>query len=168
MAALFPGRQYTPDRPLLYFAREVFLAHGWSVEEVWWDAEDLITDESLQARVKRELEQVADRDPVVLGKSVGTLAVPLVSELNLPAIWLTPLFDRPELVSALNSVKSKTLLVGGTDDEFWDSAVAKATGLQILELPGGDHNLEIAGNPLASVRFLSELLMTIESFVKDL
>ncbi len=35
---VLPGRQYTPDRPLLDFATQAALAHGWDVRQVWWEA----------------------------------------------------------------------------------------------------------------------------------
>jgi len=35
---VLPGRQYTPDAPLLFFATQAVLARGWDVRQVWWDA----------------------------------------------------------------------------------------------------------------------------------
>lgn len=34
---VLPGVRYTPARPLLHYARSVALAHGWTVQEVWWE-----------------------------------------------------------------------------------------------------------------------------------
>jgi hypothetical protein len=168
VALLLPGRQYSTDRPLLYYSRAVLVAHGWSVEEVWWTPEDLLSELAVQKRIAYELEKVADQDPLVVGKSLGTLALPLVAQRGWPAIWLTPLLDRPELVLALKAVTGKTLLVGGTADEVWVSSVANASGLQVLEMQGADHGLEIPGDPLASVGLLHELLSTMNSFVESL
>lgn len=64
--------------------------------------------------------------------------------------------------------EGKTLLAGGTADASWNSTVAKASGQQVLEMPGADHGLEIPGNPLASVGLLSELVVTITLFIESL
>lgn len=168
VALLLPGRMYTTDRPVLYFAGQVLLAQGWSVEEVWWKPEDLISEEAVIKRVKEELDSVASSSPLVVGKSLGSLALPMVAERGWPAIWLTPLLDRPDLVAALETITAKTLLVGGTADEVWDSKVAKASGVQVLEMPGADHGLEIPGNPSASVELLKELVDTMTVFIKSL
>ena len=37
LCVVLPGRAYTPDGPLLFFAAQVALAHGWDVRQVWWD-----------------------------------------------------------------------------------------------------------------------------------
>lgn len=168
VAILLPGRNYSPNHPVLYYARGVLLVQGWSVEEVWWNPEDLISEEAVIRRVKAVLDKVADSNPLVVGKSLGSLALPLVAQRGWPAIWLTPLLNSPGLIAALKSGTSKTLLVGGTADDYWNSTVAKASGQQVLEMPGADHGLEIPGNPLASVVLLSELVATMTLFIESL
>lgn len=167
-AVLLPGRGYSPNHPVLYYAREVLLVQGWSVKEIYWSPDDLISEEALIERAKAALDEVVDNNPLVLGKSLGSLVLPWVVQQGWPTIWLTPLLNRPELIAALKNVTSKTLLVGGTADVTWDSNVAKAGGQQVLEMPGADHGLEIPGNPLASIALLSELVETITLFVKNL
>lgn len=168
VAVLLPGATYSPNHPVLYYAREVLRAQGWSVEEVWWNPEDLASEEALISKAKAAFERVADSNPLIVGKSIGSLALPLVAQRGWPAIWLTPLLNRPELLDALKIVTSKTLLVGGTADDFWNSAVATASGQQVLEMPGADHGLEIPGDPLASVGLLRELVATMKVFVESL
>ncbi len=167
-AVLLPGRFYTPNHPLLYFARDVLLAQGWSVEEVWWNPEDLASDEAVKRRVEAVLDGVASSASLVVGKSLGSLAMPSVVKRGLPAIWLTPLFNRPELVAASKNIVAKTLLVGGTADDSWNGNIARASGQQVLELPGADHGLAVPGNPLASVGLLTELVATMTQFVESI
>ena len=167
-ALLLPGVNYSPNHPLLYYAQKVLLAQGWSVEEVWWNPEDLSSEEAVIRKASAALDKVADHNPLVIGKSIGSLALPLVAQLGWPAIWLTPLLHRPALIVALKSATNKTLLVGGTADDTWNSATAKASGWQVLEMPGADHSLEIPGDPLASTKLLSDLVATMESFVESL
>lgn len=175
VAVILPGANYTPNHPLLYYSRQVLLAHGWSVEEVWWSSDDLEEFQRLGwaatgviQTAKAALDKVADRNPLVIGKSLGTLALPLVSKRGWPAIWLTPLLTRPELVDALESTTGKTLLVGGTADDYWDGTLARSSGHQVLEMQGAHHGLEIAGDPSASVRLLGELVAAMEIFVETL
>ena len=111
---------------------------------------------------------VADQNPLVVGKLLGSLALPLVAKLSWPAIWLTPLLNRPELIAALKIVTSKTLLVGGTAEDRWNSAVATASGQQVLTMSGADHDLQIPGVPLASIGLLSELVTNMKVFVEGL
>lgn len=113
------------------------------------------------------LDKVADSNPLVVGKSLGSLALPLVAQRGWPAIWLTPLLNRPELVAALKDMTGKTLLIGGAADASWNNTVAKVSGQQVLEMPGADHDLEIPGNPLASVGLLGELVVTMTLFVES-
>ena len=167
-AVLLPGRGYSPNHPVLYYAREVLLVQGWSVKEVNWSPEDLVSEEAVIERSKAELNEVADRNPLVLGKSLGSFVLPWVVQQGWQVIWLTPLLNRPELITALKSVTGKTLLVGGTADVSWESNVAKASGQQVLEMPGADHGLEVPGNPLASVALLRELVETVTLFVESL
>ena len=168
VAVILPGARYTPDHPLLYYARQVLLTHDWSVDEVWWSSDDLASDEAVVRTAEAALDKVADRNPLVVGKSLGYLALPLVAERGWPAIWLTPLLSLPELTDALKSSTGKTLLVGGTADDYWDSALAKSSGHQVLEISGAHHGLEISGDPSASVRLLGEIVATISTFVESL
>ncbi|MDP1712663.1 MAG: hypothetical protein Q8K86_09430 [Candidatus Nanopelagicaceae bacterium] len=175
VAVLLPGTSYTPNHPLLYYTRQVLLAHDWSVEEVWWSSDDLDDFHRLGwaatgviQTAKAALDKVADRNPLIVGKSLGSLALPLVSERGWPAIWLTPLLSLPELADALKTTTGKTLLIGGTVDDYWDSAIAKSSGHQVLEMPGAHHGLEISGDPVASVELLKEIVATITIFVESL
>lgn len=168
VAVLIPGRSYSPNHPLLYYARSVLLTQGWSVEEVWWEPKDLASEETVIKKAKATLDKVADRNPLVVGKSLGSLVLPYVVQRGWPAIWLTPLLNDPDLIAALKNVKGKTLLVGGTADDYWDSNVAKTSGRQVLELSGADHGLEIPGDPLASVGILKEIVATMTLFVESL
>ena len=165
---IFPGRAYTPNHPLLYYARQVLLTQGWSVEEVWWVPEDLVSDETVLRRMEKVLDEVVGGASLVVGKSLGSLAMPSVSKRGLSAIWLTPLFELPDLVVASKVIVAKTLMVGGTADDSWDGNIARASGQQVLELPGADHGLEVQGNPLASVGLLAEIIATMTQFVKSL
>ena len=76
---VLPGRQYTPEGPLLFFAAQSALMRGWDVRQVWWEAAErgslAIADEmdwvgdQLDAAINGYTGRV-----LVVAKSLGTLA----------------------------------------------------------------------------------------------
>ena len=115
---LLPGIRYFSQAPLLWFAREAAQAGGWSVVEV---DERAPRDQEpfgwMRGEAEAALELAAGAEQVVVvGKSLGSAAAPLVSG---PAVWLTPLLDRPEIAGAIGSATAPTLLVGSRADSTW-------------------------------------------------
>src|SRR4051812_50130786 len=85
--------QYSTQAPLLWFAREVAAARGWSALEVL----DSLPEGAepfpwARDRARRALDRAAaDASEVaVIGKSVASGAAGLVADRGLPAVWLTP------------------------------------------------------------------------------
>ena len=117
-AVILPGIRYFSQAPLLWFAREAAQAGGWSVVEVDERApRDQEPFEWMRGQAERALEAASGAERVVvIGKSLGSVAATLVSG---PAIWLTPLLNRPEVAEAIGSATAPTLLVGSTADPTW-------------------------------------------------
>ena len=87
-----------------------------------------------------------------------------VSERGLPAVWLTPLLSEASVIAGLARTQQATLLVGGTADAAWrGDAIPGNPLLEALELPGVDHGVQVAGDPLAS---LSALRQVTESVIQ--
>lgn len=168
VAILLPGRFYSAEFPLLYFAQKALISLGWSVDVIAWTQEDLDSDEVLINRIEGILEGWADAKPFVLAKSLGTRALPMVSDRGWDAIWLTPLLNREDLSSAVKKRAGRYLLVGGTADELWNSRVAAESGHQVFEIPNATHDLEIVGDTLRSIQILGEITAEIEGFIKTL
>ncbi len=179
VAIILPGRGYTPDFPVLYYARALLLARNWTVRELRWAA--LPADSTRwprhvrhQALTALDLGGRATRR-LVVGKSLGTHALPVAVEHRLPGVWLTPLLHDPAQVTALRRASAPTLLVGGTADPYWDHELAHelaasnwssaADGRAVVELPGLDHSLEVPGDPQASVDALAALTRTLATFL---
>ena len=161
---LLPGRQYLSQGPLLWFAREAAQAGGWSVLEVDERApDDADPFEWMRGRAQRALEETDAEHVAVIGKSLGSAAAPIVRG---PAIWLTPLLNRPEIVDALGSAEAPTLLIGSPDDPTWgDGTVPDNARLQVLELPGLDHSLQVSGDPRASLDVLAHVTEHVAAFL---
>ena len=114
---LLPGVRYFSQAPLLWFAREAAQAGGWSVVEVDERApSDQEPFEWMRGQARQALDATDAKLTVVVGKSLGSAAAPMVSG---PAVWLTPLLVQPEIVEALGSASAPTLLIGSPADPTW-------------------------------------------------
>jgi hypothetical protein len=167
-AVLLPGVRYFSQAPLLWFAREAAQARGWSVVEVDERApDDQEPFEWMRDQAQRALEAAAGAElVVVVGKSLGSAAAPMVSG---PAVWLTPLLIRPEIVEALGSAAAPALLVGSPADPTWgNGTVPDNSALEVLELEGLDHSLQVSGDPLASLDVLRTVTERVSAFFSRL
>jgi hypothetical protein len=147
LGLVLPGRAYSPAAPLLDLSRRALLQHGFTVREVWWDTtrrgeEDAVT------WVRRHAEEALAEEQadhvVVVAKSLGTHAAPYAAERGLDAVWLTPLLVEPVIAEGIAANAGRQLLVGGSADHLWDSAVAREladNGCELLEVQGADHSM---------------------------
>jgi hypothetical protein len=162
---ILPGIRYFSQAPLLWFAREAAQAGGWSVVEVDERAPgDREPFEWMREQARRALEAASGADAVVvIGKSLGSVAATIVSG---PAVWLTPLLDRREIAAALEGASAPTLLVGSPADPSWASGtVPDNPALEVLELPGLDHSLQVSGDVSASFDVLRTVTERLSSFL---
>ena len=166
-AVVLPGVRYFSQAPLLWFAREAAQAQGWSVLELSERApggEDPF--DWMRDRAGRALERAGAPTVAVIGKSLASAAAPLAVERALPAVWLTPLLGRPEVASALAAVSRPTLIVGSPADPAWGEAEPPSAALlEVMELEGLDHSLQVEGNPEASLARLGEITAAIGGFL---
>jgi hypothetical protein len=167
---VLPGIRYTPAHPLLHYARLVALSHQWTVQEIWWDAPGGEVDwvAWVGAAARDAIAAEAGRRVAIVGKSLGTLAIPVAAEQSIPGVWLTPLLGRVEVRAAVRKLPAATLLIGGTTDDTWDSDVARASGLGVHTVTDGDHVLEIAGDPVRSVDALRTVVVAMDQFFSSL
>jgi hypothetical protein len=168
-AVVLPGVRYFSQAPLLWFARGAAQAGGWSVLEL---SERAPADEEpfawMRDRAERALDSASEADTVaVIGKSLASAAAPLVAERGLAAVWLTPLLIRPEVVAALRAASAPALLVGSSADPTWSNGEQPGgNGIEVLELDGLDHSLQVKGDPLASLDVLRQVTERIGAFLE--
>ena len=168
---VLPGMRYSTQAPLLWFAREVALARGWSVLE----APELLPEDEPDPfawalrQAEGALAGTAARVRVLIGKSLSTAAAALAADHGLPGVWLTPLLDQDVVIEGLARASAPALLVGGTADPTWRPVVLPANpGLEPLELDGLDHSLRRAGDPGASLDALRTVTEALDGFLARL
>lgn len=164
---ILPGARYPTRAPLLWFAREVAIAKGFGVLEVLDEppaGEDPFA--WVRDRAQRALDHAPARTTVVVGKSLSSAVADLVADRELPAIWLTPLLDRPDVRAGIARATRPALLVGGTADPTWQpDGVPSSALIEQLELAGHDHSLQLPRDPFASLASLKKVTKRIERFL---
>jgi hypothetical protein len=167
---LLPGVRYFSQAPLLWFARETAQAEGWSVLELSERAPAGVDPFAwMSERAERALGATSATKVALIGKSLGSVAAGLATARGLPAIWLTPLLDRPDVSEALAATSRPTLLIGSPADPTWSGGSApRAQALEVLELEGLDHSLQVPGDPEASLDVLRTVTGRMRGFLADL
>lgn len=167
-ALVLPGAGYTVDHPLLFWTCQALSAAGWYVQTVRW-----IVDGAAQADLERFVRHAADTaeaaapssdHTLVVGKSIGSHAAGWASERDYPGAWLTPLMTNPMVVEALRSHRAPALLVGGSNDQLWDGAAARRTGLEVVEIADADHSLHVGTDWRVSLRAHQAAVEAVERF----
>jgi hypothetical protein len=174
---ILPGANYLPDAPLLWFAREACLAAGRNVLAVW-DTFDRTTDPQqwVEDRLEAGLRFVdMDARPLLVAKSLTTLASARAARLGLAGVWLTPLIGRASppfasmVVEGLRAASERSLLVGGTGDPSWDGGVARSVpNATVVEIPAADHALQVPGDLHASLDALRTTTNAVVDFAASI
>jgi predicted alpha/beta-hydrolase family hydrolase len=172
-AVLVPGRGYPPQAPLLFFAGLTLLQHGWRVEHHWWDPPTYESDAQTSSWVREEVAGAlpASGRVLLVGKSLGTYAAPLAADRGLPAIWLTPILEVPAIAEAVAANPAPQLLVGGTADDLWDSAVGRdleSASCRVVEIAGADHILMTPGDVAHGAQAHVEVVRAIDAWLAGL
>ena len=168
-AVLLPGQFYPTRAPALWFAREAVTSRGWSALEVLGEPGE--HDDPLgweRECAERALEASGAERPLVVGKSLATLLAREIAEQDLPAVWLTPLLNEADVIDGLANAQHPTLLGGDADPTWLPDRVPDNPAIEVLELPGVDHAVQVPGNLRASAEALARLVDGITRFVEAL
>ncbi len=159
-ALVLPGSMLA-GMPVNAFAIDAVWSTGWRAVLVWDEFLDRSQDDVAWVRARLDAATAyayQARDPVVIGKSLSTLAAGAAAERSLRAVWLTPLLRDDRCVEMIRGRTAPALLVGGTADASWDGALARELSDDVLELDGADHGL-------ARVADLPEIVQAIAAFL---
>ncbi len=172
---LLPGARYPTTAPLLWFAREAVLAAGRNVLAVV-DSRDGSTAEPqrwAEERADAAIHHLGDTArPIIIAKSITSLAAPLAARLGLPAVWLTPLIGEAgesvteAVVEGLMAASAPFLLIGGSADPSWDGARARSfASAEVLEIADADHLLQVPGDVDRSIDALRTVTAAVSRFI---
>lgn len=171
-AVLAPGGNYGPDGPLLMYAGLAVRRRDGRIRTIAWDLPGTSDLGQLRGRVAAQVAAAIDEmtaatgaAPVIIGKSLGSLAAPLVADRGLAAVWFTPLLTDEPTVAALRRAAAPCLLAGGTADEFWDGQLARSITAHVAEIPGADHRMFVPGPLAASAAALGQVITAVEDFL---
>ncbi|WP_201850027.1 hypothetical protein [Myceligenerans indicum] len=169
VATVLPGSGYTAMGPLLYHPRAALHALGWTVRVVEWCGRP-----GLEAARTAAVELLEGVDApggggihLVIGKSLGTLAIPTAARLGLPGVWLTPLLthdDAADVRETVSGLEGDHLLIGGAADPYWDHGLVARLRADFVEVPGADHSLEVPDDWRKNLEIVEDVTAEIEHF----
>ena len=174
-AVLVPGGGYSTDGPLLMYAGLAVERRGGHAHRVAWAPPLPALSAGSHALVAAQVaaaieaaEATGAASPVVIGKSLGSLAAPVVADRGLAVVWFTPLLTDQPTVAALRRSAAPCLLIGGTADRFWDGPAARSVTRHVVEVAGADHAMFVPGELAASAAVLGQVMTAVERFLDQL
>lgn len=155
--------------PLLHYSRAALRALGWTVRVVEWSGNpDLDTVRASAVALLEGSDAPGDDvTHLVVGTSLGTLAIPAAARLGLPGVWIAPLLtqrDAADVRAAVSGLEGDHLLIGGTADPQWDHDLVTGLGADTVEVPDGNHLLEIADDWRENLETVEDVTAEIEHF----
>lgn len=187
LAILFPGRAYTCQMPLLYYASLLVRTAGADVMLLQHDYRD---NPALSHLPEHKLAQCMEADVgaayaaafsrhryrrlTLIGKSLGCMALSLLPRAQpLPsvtrAVWLTPPLLHEGFVEHLSEWSPPSMLAIGTADLHFDDGVfARLTApdhVKGIVLPDADHSLEVPGDFARTLQTLTAVVAAMAKFL---
>lgn len=184
LVIMFPGRGYSVQGPLFHYSTGVYLNKGFDILQVNYDyttkeAESMSLEEEMirihedvNAVIDEELKNEAYDNFILLGKSIGTIALSSVihrQEFTLAkCIWLTPLFQLDKVFESMKSSTQPGLCIIGEEDPCfiqnrYDEIQSMETFTSLL-IPGTDHSLNYSDRPIDSIDVLKRVISEISLF----
>lgn len=168
-ALLLPGANYNVRLHGLFWPTLTLLDHGWRITRAEWDGDEWSDDrDGFISDVVQRLDAEAAPAPrtIVVGKSMGSLAIPWAAERGLHGIWLTPLLQLDHVRTALAQAPH-SLLVGGTADESWTPDATCGERHALVEIEGMNHGMFVGNRWRPSFAAMTRILESIEAFLRE-
>ncbi len=185
LTILLPGLGYTCDMPLFYYTELQFLVGGYDVLRVDYDyrgqdfqpwdnpGNSRRLFEDVSAAVREGLSQREYREVIVVGKSLGTLAMAQLADVAaMPntwrTVWLTPLLKNALVWQAVQVRTGPMAIVIGTEDHHYDAerlaALDARDNVTVIIQEGGNHSLNAGNSAGESARALADIIGQLDTF----
>lgn len=176
LVVIFPGKNYSSDKPVLYYAGIaavqsgydlLLLEYGYQAARTDLDIDDLprIIEESIGS-IKQIINNYTD--VVFISKSLGTIIAGEVHEklgIHVRHIYLTPIKDTIRYIN-----DSEGIVIYGDNDVTFSKDMSKQINLnnvcKVIEILNADHSLMVE-NPIESIDILKKLTFIYLDFLKD-
>ncbi|MED4018801.1 alpha/beta hydrolase [Sutcliffiella cohnii] len=180
LVIVLPGAAYTTQAPLLHFTTGVFYNKGFDVLHInySYSREEMavLSEEDFTRDVQHAIDKAIEgrnySNYYVVAKSIGTIALSyLLKNTRLKdakVVWLTPLLQRDDVFDAMANSENKGLcIIGDKDSCFVVDRFEKLKNnrnLLLKVVEGGNHGLELNGEPIKSIELLKDVIQTINEF----
>lgn len=171
IVVIFPGRNYSADKPLLYYAGFKFEVRGY--EKLVIDYGDIAIKadslsefmDNIKDSILIQLDEIniSDyNDIVFVSKSIGTIVAGWSDEMlgkKAKHIYLTPV---TETLPYIKRNKNIITVIAGTDDKQLDSGILNEhclrEGIDLKLINGVGHNLEVWGDMNKNIEILKDII----------
>ena len=148
VALLLPGAGYTVHGPLLYWPILAMTQAGWDVWSIDWHADvnglaPRDAGQFVEDAVSQALHEMPDAPTAVVGKSLGTYALPYFLDWEIQAAWITPILSDARIADAARRASDRHLFVGGTADPTWRPEEISNSHAAAIVVEEGNHSLEV-------------------------
>lgn len=180
LVIVLPGAAYTTQAPLLHFTTGVFYNKGFDVLHInyTFSREEMsaLSDEDFTRDVQLAIDNAIEgknyNNFYVVGKSIGTIALSyLLKNTRLKdakVVWLTPLLQRDDVFNAMANSENKGLCIIGDKDSCFVvdrfENLKNNHNLLLKVVEGGNHGLELDGEPIKSIELLKDIISAINEF----
>lgn len=189
LTLILPGLNYTCDMPLLYYSSQIMLEAGADVVQVKYDytrtqAKQTSSLTERFSQMKADVIQMAlvalqqrkYKHLTLIGKSLGTLAIPNLLKADLPlrpqsCVYLTPILN--ELVPLRDLIQTcrRNLFVIGTSDRYFDldliNQLISPQADNFMIIDGVNHSLEYSDDTLLSLEVLDKVIRRMKIFLTE-
>ena len=171
LIVVFPGRNYSVDMPLLYYANFKYEVRGYESIKVDYSRaykEGQTFDEYMERAKKMVWDELSRvdfslyRDVVFVSKSMGTVIAGWLEEqlgMKVRHIYLTPL---KETLPYMTQKQEIIHVLAGTRDKFLDAAVLREhcekEMIRLEQIEGVGHSLEMWGSMESNIDILKRVV----------
>ncbi|AWB46915.1 alpha/beta hydrolase [Paenibacillus sp. CAA11] len=180
LVIVLPGAGYTTQAPLLHFTTKLFYTKGFDVlhmnytlskQEVSVLSEDDFAKD-VEFTIDNAIKNKKYCNYYVVAKSIGTITLGyLLNHTRLKeakVVWLTPLLQRNDVFNAMVNNSNKGLCIIGDKDRCYIvdryEKLKSNQNMKLKMIDGGNHNLELDGEPIKSIEVLKNIISVIDEF----